>query len=59
MCFAIKAVAGDAGFIPNDRSPGANDAIEQGRLANVGAADDCEDSRLRVVRGSIQGWTGH
>src|SRR5207249_1253375 len=38
--FAVNAVAGDAGLIGDDGAARAGQAIEERRLAHVGAADD-------------------
>src|ERR1700693_1081024 len=39
---AIKAVAGDAGFVSDDGAAGADDAIEECGLAYVGASHDSD-----------------
>lgn len=46
------AVAGDAGLVLDDRLAAADDAVHQGRLADIRAADDGED-RKRAVSGRL------
>ncbi|CAM5711636.1 hypothetical protein SVIOM342S_05728 [Streptomyces violaceorubidus] len=42
------AVAGDAGLVLDDRLTAADDAVHEGRLADIGAADDGEDGQRAV-----------
>ncbi len=43
--FAVKAVAGDAGLVAYDGAARSHQAVEQRRLADVGAADDGQRAR--------------
>src|SRR5262245_41672707 len=40
----IDAIAGDAGFVGNNRATLADQTIEESRLAYVRAADDCDQA---------------
>ena len=42
---ALATVAGHAGAVVDERELLADEAVEQGRLAHVGAADDGDDER--------------
>ena len=46
LTFAVNPVARNTRFIANNRSTLADQAIEQGRLAHVGPADDCNQRQL-------------
>ena len=43
--FDLLAIAGDAGAVLDDRGLLADDAVEQRRLADVGASDDGDDGK--------------
>jgi hypothetical protein len=43
LALSILAVAREAGNIRNDSVPGPSEAIEQGRLAHVGATNERND----------------
>ncbi len=47
---AIDAVAGDAGLIADDGAAAAGESVEEGGLADVGAADDDQDRQFRRLR---------
>ena len=47
------AVAGDARPLLDDRLPAADDAVDERRLAHVGAADDGDDGRWLIATARV------
>ena len=50
---AVDAVAGDAGLVADDGAAGAGEAIEEGGLADVGAAADGDEREVAVAGGRL------
>src|SRR5437588_2829968 len=54
MRIAIETIASNAGFVADDSAPRSNQAVEEGRLANVRPSDNRDERSLR--HGSAKKW---
>src|SRR5690606_40424153 len=50
---AVEPIAGDAGLILHDRDPAPDEAVEQGRFAHVGPADQGDYGKLLHFKASL------